>query len=624
MNSSFISKYKPAIILTLALAVFLASCKPPTTTPGKSWVVTTLAGSGTAGDKNGTGTAAEFDSPTGVAVDSSGILYVADTGNHRIRKITSAGVVTIFAGSGEAGYNPEDATGEAAQFDHPRGVAVDSSGNVYVADEKNHRIRKITSGKVVTTFAGTGTAGFVDTDADSNVAAQFHNPYGVAVDSDNNVYVADASNRRIRKITPGRVVTTFAGSGSPGYDNGAGTVAKFWSPYDVAVDSSGNVYVADFGNQRIRKITPGKVVSTFAGSTHGYHNATGTAAQFRNPTGVDVDSSGNVYVADYNNHRIRKITSAKEVTTLAGSGTAGFANGASTKAQFNIPFSVAVDSDNNIYVADTDNQRIRKITSAGGVSTFAGDAAEFHNPTGVAVDSSGNVYVVDMGNHRIRKITSAGGVSTFAGDAAEFNYPTDVAVDSSGNVYVADTGNHRIRKITPEPERKVTTLAGSGKAGHHDANGTAAQFYYPWGVAVDSDDNVYVVDRYNHRIRKITPEPERKVTTLAGSGKAGFKNGPGAVARFNYPTGVDVDSSGNVYVADAENHRIRKITPTGVVSTLAGITEIPEGKVDTAGFADGAGTTAQFDSPLDVAVDSSGNVYVADAKNHRIRKIEYK
>jgi len=308
-------------------------------------------------------------------------------------------------------------------------------------------------------------------------------------------------------------------------------------------------------------------------------------AQFNHPTGVAVDSSGNVYVADTDNHRIRKITPERVVTTLAGSGTAGFANATGTQAQFNHPLGVAVDSSGNVYVADTDNDRIRKITPAGVVSTLAGSTEGFADGTA---------------------------------NTAKFDYPGDVAVDSSGNVYVADTYNDRIRKITPADrieDRVVSTLAGTGTRDHANGAANTAKFDHPFDVAIDSSGNVYVADTYNHRIRKITPADrieDRVVSTLAGTGDADFADATGNAAKFNQPTSVAVDSSGNVYVADRKNNRIRKITPAGMVSTLAG---------STAGFADGTGTAARFNYPTGVAVDSAGNVYVADYASNRIRKI---
>jgi len=620
-------------ILVLALMSLLVSCvidadnnRIRKITPAdriEDRVVSTFAGSGTEGSGNGTGTAAQFYYPSGVAVDSSDNVYVADGDNHRIRKITPGGVVSTLAGTGIRGH--ADGTGTEAQFYFPTGVAVDSSGNVYVADSDNHRIRKITPAGVVSTFAGTGSAGHAD---GTGTEAQFNYPTGVAVDSSGNVYVGDLDNHRIRKITPAGVVSTLAGS-TEGFADGIGTEAQFQGPFGVAVDSSGNVYVTDANNHRIRKITPAGVVSTFAGTgTAGFADGTGNTAQFNTPPGVAVDSEGNVYVADSNNHRIRKITPAGVVSTFAGSGTEGFENGIGTEAQFYFPPGVAVDSSGNVYVADFSNHCIRKITPAGVVSTLAGTGSEghadgtattvqFEDPFGVAVDSFGNVYVTDSVNHLIRKITPAGVVSIFAGstegfangtvNTAQFDYPSGVAVDSFGNVYVADHDNNLIRKITPAGV--VSTLAGTGTKGFADGTGTEAQFYFPTGVAVDSFGNVYVADSVNHLIRKITPAGV--VSTLAGS-TGGFADGTGIAAQFNDPTGVAVDSSGNVYVADANNHRIRKITPAKVVSTFAGSTE---------GFADSTGTEAQFDFPYGVAVDSPGNVYVADSGNHRIRKI---
>ena len=318
--------------------------------------VTTLAGS-TAGFADGTGSAARFHDPRGVAVDSSGTVYVVDNANHRIRKITPAGVVTTLAGSGVAGF--ADGTGSAAKFYWPEGVAVDSSGTVYVADNANQRIRKITPTGVVTTLAGSGVAGFAD---GTGTAARFNGPVSVAVDSSGTVYVADTGNHRIRKITPAGVVTTLAGSGVAGFADGTGGVAQFNQPRGVAVESSGTVYIADHYNNRVRKITSAGVVTTLAGSsTQGFVDGTGSAAQFSGPYGVIVNSSGTVYVADYYNNRIRRITPAGVVTTLAGSGVGGFADGTDSAAQFNSPIGVAVDSSGTVYVGDTSNQRIRKI-----------------------------------------------------------------------------------------------------------------------------------------------------------------------------------------------------------------------------------------------------------------------
>lgn len=327
-----------------------------TFTPTSSVTVTTLAGSGFIGATNATGIAASFDFPTGVAVDTSGNVYVADYGNNLIRKINLGGAVSTLAGGGVCCST--NGTGTAASFSDPEGVAVDASGNVYVADEASALIRKITPGGAVTTLAGGGSG--TATNGPGTIAS-FSIPEGVAVDSSGNVYVADTGNSLIRKITPGGAVTTLAGSGSNGASNATGTAASFYYPQGVAVDASGNVYVADSANALIRKITPGGVVTTLAGGGPGTAtNATGTAASFDYPEGVAVDSSGNVYVAD-GNSLIRKITSAGVVTTLAGGGTGTATNGSGSIASFSVPRGVAVDGSGNVYVADTNNNLIREI-----------------------------------------------------------------------------------------------------------------------------------------------------------------------------------------------------------------------------------------------------------------------
>jgi len=435
-------------------------------TTGNTVSVGTFAGV-REGFLNGEASLATFDLPRDVAVDSSGNKYVADVTNHAIRKITPAGVVITLAGSGSSGFS--NGTGTAATFSAPSGVAVDGSGNVYVADGNNYAIRKITPAGVVSTIAGSRSPGFTN---GTGTAATFYLPRGVAVDGSGNVYVGDAGNNAIRKITPAGVVSTLAGSGSLGFGNGTGTAATFSAPNGVAVDGSGSVYVADTGNNAIRKITPAGVVSTLAGSvSSGFTNGTGTAATFYYPSDVAVDNSGNVYVAEFGNNAIRKITPAGVVSTLAGSGSPGFTNGTGTAATFTSPYGVAVDGSGNVYVADVTNHAIRKITPAGVVSTLAGSgslgfsngtgtAATFDGPYGVAADGSGNVYVADLGNHAIRKITPAGVVSKDAGDGvqgyrnssnsvARSALPSGVAVSSSGVVYVGDTHNHAIRLVIP-------------------------------------------------------------------------------------------------------------------------------------------------------------------------------
>ena len=333
--------------------------------------VSLFAGSATAaaGNQNGTGTAATFNGPIGVAFDSAGNLYVADSANNEIRMITAAGVVTTLAGTGTAGYNNGSAA--TAEFNYPTGVAVSASGTIYVADYFNNRIREIectgttpsASTCTVSTLAGSGTQGDVN---GTGVNASFDNPTAVAVDSAGNIYVADFNNNQIREVTPAGVVTTVAGSptGATGDGNGSGTSASFNGPAGVAVDSAGNIYVADEFNNQIRVINSSDVVSTLAGSstgTAGDVNGTGGAASFYKPNAVAVDSAGNVYVADSGNNEIRLIAPTGLVSTVAGTGTAGNTNGAAAQATFNSPSGIVVNGAGDVFVGDLANNEIREL-----------------------------------------------------------------------------------------------------------------------------------------------------------------------------------------------------------------------------------------------------------------------
>jgi len=323
--------------------------------------VTTLAGSTTLGSANGTGSAAAFDDPAGVAVNAAGDIYVADSGNNEIRMVTPAGVVTTLAGSTTAGS--ANGTGSAASFDAPQGVAVNAAGDIYVADSGNDEIRMVTPAGVVTTLAGSPTLGSAN---GTGSAASFDDPTGVVVDSAGDIIVADTDNNEIRLVTPAGVVTTLAGSTTAGSADGTGSSASFYHPTGVALDASGNIYVADFGNNEIREITPAGVVTTLAGSTTaGDANGTGSAASFFGPLGVTVDASGTVYVTDGLNNEIRAVTPAGVVTTLAGSTTAGSANGTGSAASFDNPFGIAaVQASGVLYVGGFANEEIRQITPA--------------------------------------------------------------------------------------------------------------------------------------------------------------------------------------------------------------------------------------------------------------------
>ncbi len=320
-------------------------------------IVSTFAGSTTAGNVNGTGSAASFRQPSAIARDASGNLYVADFGNHVIRKITPGGVVTTLAGTGSPGH--VDGMANSAKFLTPVGIAVAASGNIYVAEYNGNDIRKITPGGIVTTLAGSATAGSTD---GTGAGASFNTPVGLALDANENVYVADYSNNMIRKITPAGVVTTLAGSTTAGSDNGAAALATFNGPLGIAITPSGTLYVAEWFNCDVRQISAAGVVSTLAGSgACGSDDGVGAAATFSLPVGLTIGTNGVLYVADDGNNMVRMVTPAGVVATLAGSGWTGADDGDGSTATFNQPTGITVDPGGNLYVADSGNNLIRKV-----------------------------------------------------------------------------------------------------------------------------------------------------------------------------------------------------------------------------------------------------------------------
>jgi tripartite motif-containing protein 71 len=500
----------------------------------------------------------EFDMPYGIAADIGGNLYVADAGNGRIQKFDTNGKFITKWGS--------EGTGEG-EFMEPYGVAVDSSGNLYVTDTFNNRIQKFDpDGKFITNWGGKGTGD-----------GEFDMPYGIAADSGGNLYVADAGNGKIQKFdTNGKYITKW---GSKGTGEG-----DFMEPYGIAVDIGGNVYVTDTFNNRIQNFNSnGKFITSWGSYGTG-------EGDFKGPHGIAVDSGCNVYVADTHNSRIQKFNSNGNFITSWGSyGT--------VDGEFNAPYGMAIDSGGNVYVSDSDNDRIQKFNSDGGFITLWGKSGssdgEFDEPFGIAMDGGGNVYVVDAGNSRIQKFDTDGKFITKWGSygtgESEFNRPQGIAVDSSGNLYVADSGNDQIQKF--DTDGKFITKW--GESGTKDG-----VFDSPRGIAADGRGNVYVVDAGNSRIQKF--DTNGKFITKWGS----YGTGEG---EFNWPQDIAVDDRGNVYVADAGNNRIQKFDTDGNFITNCG------------SFGSGDG---EFSNPCGISVDGGGNVFVADTHNNRIQKFK--
>ena len=617
-----------------------------------SGVITTIAGTGERGfgGDGRAAVAAQLWSPAGVVLDRAGNLYIADRGNHRIRKVDSSGTITTFAGTGERGFGGDGRAAVAAQLSSPSGVATDGAGNLYIADRGNQRVRKVDFLGVITTVAGTGERGFGG-DGRPADQAQLTSPADVAVDVAGNLYIADRGNYRIRKVDSSGTITTFAGSGELGFGGFVGDgfpadEAHLWSPYGVAVDDAGNIYIADERHNRVRKVDSSGIISTVAGSGwNGYGGDGGPAAEARlsSPYCVAVDSAGNIYIADRGNYRIRKVDSSGTITTITGSVKPGD-GGPAVHAQLRSPNGVATDSYGNLFIADPGNDRIRKVDSSGIISTvagtgesgFSGDGgpaiqAQLATPYGVATDGAGNLFIADYSNRRIRKVDSSGVISTVAGSGesyffggdggpavqAHLGYPADVATDGAGNLFIADRRNDRIRKV--DSSGTITTVSGSGEKGFGGDGGPAvdALLNYPAGIAVDRAGNLFIADTSNDRIRKV--DSSGVISTVAGTGKRGFggDGGPAVQAQLSYPDDVATDGNGNLFIADRHNHRIRKVDSSGTITTVAGTGSF--GAFGGFGGDGGPAVAAQLNLPRSVTTDGDGNLFIADWLNHRIR-----
>jgi uncharacterized protein (TIGR03437 family) len=622
-----------------------------------SGTMTRFAGNGRPGNSGdgGQATSAQLMFPMGLAVDAAGNVFVADRDANVVRRIAPTGIIQTVAGNGTPGYQGDFGPATAAQLNAPFAVAVDPLGTgIFIADFNNQVVRKVMTNGTIFTYAGNGTRGYFG-DGGGALSAWFDGPEGVAVDANGVLYIADTFNGRIRRVATDSTITTVAGLGSTGVfggDNGPPASAALSLPTDVAVDRSGNPYIADFGNSRVR-VVANAVITTVAGRNNGAPIVEGEEAvntRLNGPTGVAVDRNGNFYFVEAGigsgtglargDYKVWKVSSTGIMTTLAGNGLPSYAgDGASaTTAQFDTPTGVAIDASGGVLIADSQNQRLRKV-ARGIVTTIAGtgtvgfngevvlpSSAQFNTPRGVAADASGNYYVADTGNRRVREGQPGGNLFTKAGNGnasyfgdglaatqASVNQPEGVAVDTAGNLYIADTFDNVVRKVTADGV--IHTIAGFGTPGFSGDGGaaTSARLNRPRSVAVDALGNVYVADTGNNRIRKI--DALGNISTVAGDGSTDLIPADGVATQQGLadPRGVAVDRAGNVYVAETGHNRVRKISPAGTITTIAG-----NGQCCYTGDG-GLGTAAQLNQPWGLAVDSAGNVYVADSGNNAIR-----
>lgn len=526
--------------------------------------------------------------PAHLALDGTGNVFVSQPEAHTIRRVSTDGVVSVFAGTGQSGFLGDNGAATAARLNGPTGLRFDGRGNLVVADSLNHRIRRIGSDGVIVTIAGNGTAAFAG-DNGAATSASLNNPTGLAVSAANVIFVADTNNARLRAITSEGVIGTVAGGGSVFVD---APLAQAALPglSSIAFDSSGALILAVPVARQIRRANNNGVF-TVAGSLPPVGANTILPNLLYDPTGVAVDGQGNILLADRADHRVRRINTAGVPTTYAGTGFPGIlGNGiAATSAQMGLPQALTLDRLGNLYIASGSGSAVRGVapstaiaTVAGGVEGFGGDgglatSAQLRNPSGVAADASGNLYIADTANHRIRRIdavsrlitTFAGtGVAGAAGDGgpalnAQLQAPRGLAWDRGGNLYIADTGNNRIRVVNPFGV--ISTLAFRTQRPFGESAATQTEIASPQQIAVDDNGNLFVTSP--HRVFRLDAN-SRLLSPIAGTGQPGF-SGEGVLgtnAEFNSPDGVAVDLNGNVFVVDRENQRLRRLTPSRIVN----------------------------------------------------------
>lgn len=597
--------------------------------------ISTVAGDGAAGfsGDGGPATKASLNMPVGVSVAPDNSLYVADPLDNRIRLVGPNGIISTVAGNGTAGFSGDGGPATSAELSSPEGVTISSDHRLFIADMVNQRIRRVDPDGTISTIAGTGEFGFSG-DGGPATAAALAFPIGLSFDRQGNLAFAEGGfgglgstgpDLRVRQIDTSGTISTISGTGVGGFcgDGGPAASAQLGNPTSVAFDAAGDLYVADTGVARIRKIA---LASAVAGSSGGAA-ASGTAA----PT-------------------------AGMITTFTGFGYLGSCGlgGPATAAAASSVYGLAADSGGSVFLADRANAQVRKVGPDGIITAFAGNGqsgfsgdggpavdAQFVDVRGLALDSAGNLYLADTAGSRVRKVDANGiittlagtGVSGFSGDGgpatqAQIEMPWGIAVDASGNVFVASLGsssdlpfprdgnNARIRKIATDGT--ITTIAGTGVPGFSGDGGpaTKAQFARPTGLAIDRTGNLLVVDSGNHRIRQI--DRSGKISTIAGTDVMGFSGdgGPAAKASFSIPWAISTDQMGNVFISDITNNDVRMINTKGIITTVAGTA--PGGyNGDNI-----SATAAWLARPYAVAAGPNGRIYSADTTTFRVRTFQ--
>ena len=577
----------------------------------------------------------------GIATDPRGNIYISHRSQNRIRKLSPNGTITTIAGNGIAGFSGDGVPALKSSLNFPAGLAFDK-GNLYVADRNNHRIRKIDSKGIISTVAGTGIPECCN-DNGLAVEAHLHFPSDIDVDTEGNLYISDRSNNRIRKVNPDGIITTIAGLGKPGYggDFGPADQALLKYPFGVSHDNKGNFYIADRGNNRVRKIDQRGIITTIAGDgTHSFGGDYGPANQssLAFPTDVIVDSLGMVYIADRNNNRVRKIDRLGVITTLMGLSQTEFNgdNEISAETTLHLPFALALNGEDRLLVVDRNHFRVREVrlqsnqveTIAGnGTFLFRGDGgpgggATLDAPSGIAVDSKGNVLFADRLHQRIRRVGSNGIIETVIGNGKQGNegngrpgieatlhLPEVLVMDHEDNIYLTQrTGNAWIIRKS-NAEGIITHFAGNGRQGNTGDGGPAieASFHTISDIAADGSGNIFIADSINRNIRKV--DKNGVISTIAEANLEGL-------GTEVHPNGIVVDKAGSIFFSDSGSSKVYKIDTSCAITLIAG----------TGDFGDhgdeGPALEAGLRSPGGLAIGPDGFLYIAEQTTHRIRRVD--
>lgn len=604
-------------------------------------------------------TETEISLVDGIALDKKGNIFISMREHNVINRIDTKGMMTRFAGSGESGFSGDGKSATSAKFRTPANLTFDSKGNLYIADRENHRVRKVDSSGMISTFAGTGKAGFSG-DGGPADNADLNLPSGLAADRKGNIYISDRSNDRIRIVDKKGVIHTYAGSGVAGFlgDAGPALEAQLDKPFGIALDEKGNLFIADRNNNRVRKVSAEGIITTVAGDGGFFFmgdNGPAYRASVAAPTGVATDKKGNLYIADRNNNRIRVVDKLGMIRTVVGTGQQGY-NGDSELARetnLYLPFGLTIDQEDNLLVIDRSHYRIRHInpkngavkTVAGnGLKLFAGDGgpatgATLSFPHGMVVDKEDNLIFSDKGHYRIRKITPEGIISTIGGNGSRGNV--------GNNIPALEANFYNVTSLIQNPRNEILMLSPSGFVSLirrldlngfiHDYIDTANQKYLNAiskskykglvqtgavatitqfsDIVYDPKGDLFISDRLNHQIRKI--DTNKNIVTIAGTGDSDHDGdgGPALEATFRDPNALASDKEGNIYIADAANNLIRKIDTKGVVTTFAG-----NGEHSDSGDG-GPALKAGIRSMDDIEFSPEGELHILGTNTHKVRKI---